>query len=71
MAYTHTFHIQMNGTDIEGEISFNGGRDVLIKTDTAVETSMSKGGAMMRLMTGITRAIGKLGGITKLEVLKK
>lgn len=73
MPYTHTFEIQANGTNLQGEMNMNGGHDLQVKINNTPNIEMPL--KELDRCTELIRKIGEVccdcGNIKKIEFILK
>lgn len=71
MAYTHTFQIEVNSVDIDGELSFNGGKPQ-IKIMSPVEVPIGELDALNEFIKSLHRLYDRCNEhIGKIEITEK
>jgi hypothetical protein len=69
--YSHTFEFDVAGIEMEGEIDWNGGKRVNIKTDVGLEAELKELQKMYRLIAYIAEICADCGEIIKINIEKK
>lgn len=72
VTYTHTFQIQANSHNIEGEIEFNVDGTMTYKTTDPIENiSLAQSRAVDSLFEHCKQIFDEFGGIVKIKIEKK
>jgi hypothetical protein len=71
MAYTHTFELDVNGSDLQGELKFDSGVDAAIKFDAAPEMPVVELKQFTMFIEQIVNICSQCGDIQKIEINKK
>lgn len=72
MIYTHTFEIKIGATTIEGEITFDHGESVSVKTNDGLELDIKQRGALQHLFEAVQLFCKCCADeIDKIEVIRK
>ncbi len=71
MAFTHTFQIKINGIDIEGELSFNGGVAPRVSIDSSIDLKLTEYKAIGGFLDRLHNLHDVYGVIDTIEILKK
>ena len=69
---THTYEIQMNGFNWEGEVDWGDGKNIKISTSHLIpETHIDDWQRIVTVFRQLGLATKRLGQITKFEILEK
>lgn len=71
MSYTHTVEIIVNGINIVGELSFDGGTPPKLSTESDLDIKLDDLKAVHTLLDSIVTLYEGCGVIEKIEVVKK
>ena len=71
MAYTHTFQISIEGINVEGEMSFNGGEAAKFKTSASEEMTILQHRKIQDFFEKIVNFHNTCAEISKIEIVKK
>ena len=68
MAYTHNFQIQINGVDVEGELSFNSGEPARVKYFNSPEMDVDEWSVFTELFQKLCNIYARFGALTTFEI---
>ena len=69
---SHTYEIHVNGINWQGEVSWDGGQDIQVSTDSAIpETNIKEWQKVVSFFKQIGAVCAECGEIQKIEIVKK
>ena len=69
--YTHTLIVNLEGTDVEAELSFDGGQDVHLKFPDGTEVKAELLTCLSQVLNLIANEVQTCGELYKFEIIKK